>query len=105
MSDLLRHRMSDVCSLQAAARWDTLKEKAPGGSRSGHGQYRRGRRGTGRGRSGPGAGSGSGKAGTYHKSQRFGTYKVGDTAKALTVEATTTDGGTITYQWVSVQHQ
>ena len=27
------------------------------------------------------------------------TYKVGDTAKALTVEATTTDGGTITYQW------
>ena len=27
------------------------------------------------------------------------TYKVGDTAKALTVEATTSDGGTITYQW------
>lgn len=27
------------------------------------------------------------------------TYKVGDTAKALTVEATTSDEGTITYQW------
>ncbi len=27
------------------------------------------------------------------------TYKTGDTAKALTVEATTSDEGTITYQW------
>ena len=27
------------------------------------------------------------------------TYKVGDEAKALTVEATTSDEGTITYQW------
>lgn len=31
------------------------------------------------------------------------TYKKGDTAEPLTVEATSSDGGTITYQWYKSQ--